>query len=119
MREPVPASVSSFTAQVAEVHVDPETGQVKVLRFTTAHDSGKILNPVDHQGQIDGSVIQGIGYALSEELVVDEGRVTSTTFGEYKIPCIKDIPELITVVLESDAGPGPVSYTHLTLPTKA
>ena len=62
---------------------------------------------MDHQGQIDGSIIQGIGYALSEELVVDEGRVTSTTFGEYKIPCIKDIPELITVVLESDSGPGP------------
>ena len=107
VRDPSPAPVSSFTAQVAEVQVDPETGEVKVLRFTTAHDSGKILNPVDHQGQIDGSIIQGIGYALSEELVVDEGRVTSTTFGEYKIPCIKDIPELITVVLESDSGPGP------------
>ena len=62
---------------------------------------------MDHQGQIDGAIIQGIGYALSEELVVDEGRVTTSTFGEYKIPSIKDIPELLTVVLESDAGPGP------------
>jgi len=107
VREPVPASVSSFTAQVAEVKVDPETGEVELLRFTSAHDAGKVLNPVDHQGQIDGAIIQGIGYALSEELVVEEGRVTSSTFGEYKIPSIKDIPELLTVVLESDAGPGP------------
>ena len=107
--EPLPASISSFTAQVAEVKVDPETGEVEVLRFTTAHDTGKVLNPMDHQGQINGAVIQGIGYALSEELLVEDGRVTSATFGEYKIPSIKDIPELETVVLESDAGPGPYS----------
>ena len=107
VREPVPASVSSFTAQVAEVKVDPETGEVELLRFTSAHDAGKVRHPVDPQGQIDGAIIQGIGYALSEELVVEEGRVTSSTFGEYKIPSIKDIPELLTVVLESDAGPGP------------
>jgi carbon-monoxide dehydrogenase large subunit len=102
-----PSPVTSFTAQVAEVAVDPETGQVKLLRLTTAHDVGKVLNPTDHQGQIEGAVVQGIGYALTEELGVDEGRVTSLTFGEYKIPNIRDIPELTTVVLESDRGPGP------------
>jgi CO/xanthine dehydrogenase Mo-binding subunit len=60
-----PSPVTSFTAQVAEVAVDPETGAVHLLRLTTAHDVGTILNPLDHQGQIEGAVMQGIGYALS------------------------------------------------------
>ncbi len=102
-----PSPVTSFTAQVAEVAVDLETGAVKLLRFTTAHDVGKVLNPVDHQGQIEGAVVQGIGYGLTEELGVDEGKVVSVNFGDYKIPNMKDIPELNTVVLESESGPGP------------
>jgi CO/xanthine dehydrogenase Mo-binding subunit len=102
-----PSSVTSFTAQVAEVAVDPETGAVHLRRFTTAHEVGKVLNPMDHQGQIEGAVVQGIGYALTEELGVDEGRVTSVSFGDYKVPNMQDIPELKTVVLESESGPGP------------
>jgi xanthine dehydrogenase molybdenum-binding subunit len=107
VQDPSPSPVTSFTAQVAEVSVDPETGEVKLLRFTTAHDVGKVLNPMDHQGQIEGAVVQGIGYALTEELQVEEGRVVNVSFGEYKIPSIKDIPRLETVVLESESGPGP------------
>jgi CO/xanthine dehydrogenase Mo-binding subunit len=102
-----PSPVTSFTAQVADVAVDPETGAVRLLRFTTAHDVGTVLNPMDHQGQIDGAVMQGIGYALSEELGVDDGRVTSVSFGDYKIPNMQDIPALHTVILESASGPGP------------
>lgn len=102
-----PSPVTSFTAQVAEVVVDPETGAVQLLRLTTAHDVGQVLNPMDHQGQIEGAVMQGIGYALSEELVVDEGRVTSVSFGDYRIPNIQDIPVLHTVILASESGPGP------------
>jgi CO/xanthine dehydrogenase Mo-binding subunit len=102
-----PSPVTSFTAQVAEVVVDPETGAVQLLRLTTAHDVGQVLNPMDHQGQIEGAVMQGIGYALSEELVVDEGRVTSVSFGDYKIPNMRDIPVLHTVILTSESGPGP------------
>lgn len=105
--DPDRSPTSSFTAQVAEVSVDPETGQVTLLRFTTAHDVGKVINPVDHQGQIDGAVIQGIGYALTEDLNVEEGRVTGPNFGEYKILNIRDIPQLQTVLLESEIGPGP------------
>jgi len=102
-----PSPVTSFTAQVAEVAVDPETGAVQLRRFTTAHDVGQILNPMDHQGQIEGAVMQGIGYALSEELAVAEGRVTSVSLGDYKIPNIQDIPALHTVILASESGPGP------------
>jgi CO/xanthine dehydrogenase Mo-binding subunit len=62
---------------------------------------------MDHQGQIEGAVMQGIGYGLTEELRVDEGKVETVNFGDYKIPNIRDVPELKTVVLESDSGPGP------------
>ena len=99
--------VTSFTAQVAEVSVDPATGQVTLLRFTTAHDVGRVLNPLGHQGQIEGGVVQGIGYALMEEVRVEEGQVATAHFGDYKIPTIQDIPELRTVLLESESGMGP------------
>jgi carbon-monoxide dehydrogenase large subunit len=99
--------ITSFVAQVAEVEVDPETGEVKLLKLTTAHDVGRILNPIGHQGQINGGVIQGFGYATMEEVRVEDGRVTSLSLGDYKLPNIRDIPELRTVLLESEAGYGP------------
>ena len=99
--------ITSFCAQVAEVEVDPETGQVTVRRFVSVHDVGTVLNPLNHQGQIEGGIIQGLGYALMEELKVEQGQVTTGHFGEYKIPTIRDIPELTTVLLEEPAGPTP------------
>jgi len=99
--------VTAFTAQVAEVSVDSQTGEVKLLRFTTAHDVGTIMNPIGHQGQIDGGVIQGIGFGLMEQLLVDEGHVTTLHFGDYKIPTVKDIPPLRTVILQGQNGVGP------------
>jgi CO/xanthine dehydrogenase Mo-binding subunit len=101
------ATVTAFAAQVAEVAVDPETGAVTLLRLTTAHDTGVIVNPVGHQGQIDGGVVQGIGYGVIEYLPVEEGRVGTSHFGEYKIPTVKDIPELITVLVQGEGGVGP------------
>jgi CO/xanthine dehydrogenase Mo-binding subunit len=101
--------LTAFCAQVAEVEVDEETGQVQLTRFTTAHDVGTILNPISHQGQIEGAVMQGIGYALMEELKYDEGRVSTLSFGDYKIPTMRDIPELRTVLVQSDSG-GPTPY---------
>jgi CO/xanthine dehydrogenase Mo-binding subunit len=101
--------ITAFCAQVAEVEVDEETGQVNLTKFTSAHDVGTILNPISHQGQIEGAVMQGIGYALMEELKYDEGRVSTLSFGDYKIPTMRDIPELRTVLLQSDSG-GPTPY---------
>jgi CO/xanthine dehydrogenase Mo-binding subunit len=94
---------------VAEVEVDEETGEVNLTTFTTAHDVGTILNPISHQGQIEGAVMQGIGYTLMEELKYDEGRVSTLSFGDYKIPTMQDIPELRTVLVQSDSG-GPTPY---------
>jgi CO/xanthine dehydrogenase Mo-binding subunit len=99
--------ITSFAAQVAEVAVDPETGVVTLRRFTTAHDIGQIINPIRHQGQIEGGIMQGIGYALTEELQMEDGRVTTLSFGEYKLPTMRDIPPLTSVLLESEHGVGP------------
>src|SRR5215813_3457051 len=99
---------ASISAQIAEVHVDPETGQVTLQQMTSAHTTGKEINPLMHQGQIDGGVVFGVGYALTEEVVFDGGRVTTTNFGEFKIPNIQDIPPLKTAVMETvPHGPGP------------
>ena len=99
--------VTAFAAQIAEVSVDTETGEVKLRRLTTAHDTGVIVNPIGHQGQVDGGVVQGIGYGLIEYLPVHEGHVGTAHFGEYKIPTVKDIPELKTVIVKGEAGVGP------------
>jgi CO/xanthine dehydrogenase Mo-binding subunit len=99
---------ASLVAQVAEVEVDDETGEVNIKRLTTAHNTGAILNPLTHQGQIDGGVVMGMGYGLIENLAVDEsGQALATNLGDYKIPNIKDIPELKTTILQSDFGSGP------------
>ena len=99
---------ASISAQIAEVHVDMETGQVTLQQMTSAHTTGKVINPLMHQGQIDGGVVFGLGYALTEEVMFDGGRVTTTNFGEFKIPNIRDIPPLKTAVMETvPGGPGP------------
>ncbi|MEI7925223.1 MAG: xanthine dehydrogenase family protein molybdopterin-binding subunit [Chloroflexota bacterium] len=101
------AAATAFAAQFAEVEVDPETGAVKVLQFTSAHDVGLVLNPVGHQGQVNGGIVQGLGYALMEELRVEDGRVTTLSFGDYKIPSMRDVPPLKTVLLPAEDGVGP------------
>jgi CO/xanthine dehydrogenase Mo-binding subunit len=98
---------TSFVAQVAEVSVDLETGEVDLLKFTTAHDTGTVINPIGHQGQINGAFMSGLGYAMMEEVKVEDGRVTTLSFADYKMPTINDIPPLETILLESDQGVGP------------
>jgi len=80
---------------------------VRLLGLTTAHDVGRVINPIGHQGQINGGVVQGVGYALIEEMRVEEGRVTSLSLGDYKLPTTRDVPPLRTVLLESESGQGP------------
>ena len=99
--------LTSFCTQVAEVHVDPETGQITVNKFITAHDIGAILNPLNHQGQVEGGMIQGLRYALMEELELEDGHISTLSFGDYKIPTSADVPVLETVLIEGDAGPAP------------
>jgi len=98
---------ASMCAQVAEVEVDPETGQVKLTKLTSAHNTGRVLNPLMHQGQIEGGSIMGVGYALMEQLMIADGKVVTANFGDYKIPTIQDIPKFKTSVTERPKGAGP------------
>ena len=101
------ASATGYIAQVAEVSVDADTGQVVVDRLTTAHEVGTIINPQMHQGQIEGGIIQGLGFALMEDLHLVDGRVTASHLGEYKLPTCADVPPLVTELVDSQDGPGP------------
>lgn len=105
---PYPEDISYICAQVAEVEVDPDTGAVRVRRVVSAHDVGTIINPVAHQGQIEGATVMGMGQGIMEELVMDGGRVANNHLGEYKLPSIKDIPELKTVLVKTTGGVGPL-----------
>lgn len=96
-----------YATQVAEVEVDLDTGDVHVVRIAAAHDVGKAINPQAVEGQIEGGVVMGIGLALKEELVLDEGRILSDTLAKYKIPTVHDVPEIIPILVESPASEGP------------
>jgi CO/xanthine dehydrogenase Mo-binding subunit len=99
---------ASVSAQIAEVHVDLETGKITLRNMVSAHTTGKVINPLMHQGQIDGGVVFGLGFALTEEVMFDGAKITTSNFGEFKIPNIMDIPPLKTDVMENvPAGPGP------------
>ncbi|MGH7816643.1 MAG: xanthine dehydrogenase family protein molybdopterin-binding subunit, partial [Candidatus Binatia bacterium] len=98
---------ASMCAQMAEVEVDRESGEIKLCRFVTVHHTGKVLNPLLHDGQIDGGVVMGVGYAMTEEMLFADGKVTTLHFGDYKIPTIRDIPKLRKIVVETAAGRGP------------
>jgi len=98
----------AFSVQIAEVVVDIETGVVKVEKMTVAQDVGKAINPTSVEGQIEGAVIQGIGYALMEELITNEkGRVISDCFEKYMMPTSMDIPEIKLIIVETVDPEGP------------
>lgn len=78
--------VMYLCAQVAEVNVDHETGEVKVLRVISAHDVGTVINPLGHQGQINGGFITGLGLAMTEELVSEDGHIVNGQLGRLQAP---------------------------------
>ncbi len=93
---PPDTAIAAFAAQFAEVEVDVETGRVRVLHITSAHDSGRIINPTLAESQLEGGIIMGLGYALFEERVLDArlGIVLNPTTHDYKIPTIADMPSI-------------------------
>ena len=101
--------VYSFQAIVVDVEVDQETGAVELQHLYFVYDVGTIINPLIHQGQIEGGIVQGLGYALTEELKVDDddGRVITVTLGDYKLPNIADNVPLTTSLVQAKVGPGP------------
>jgi selenium-dependent xanthine dehydrogenase len=97
----------SFGAQAAEVEVDTLTGEVRVLRIVAANDVGKAINPLGLQGQVEGGVMMGLGNALTEAFIVDEGQVFTDRLARYRIPSITHTPEIISIVLEHPTADGP------------
>lgn len=105
--EPSRAPITSFATQVAEVEVDHGTGQVRVRKLTTVHDSGTVLNHLSYTGQIDGGIITGLGFALMEDNSLVDGKMLTANLGEFKMATIADVPKLTTVLMEEANGPIP------------
>ena len=97
----------SFGTQAVEVEIDPETGQVRVLKVVAAHETGTTINQTMAEGQIEGSIAQGIGFALMERLLRVDGKVQNDRFLDYKIPNIGDMPEIEAILVESEGTNGP------------
>jgi CO/xanthine dehydrogenase Mo-binding subunit len=97
----------SFGVQAALVEVDTETGQVCVLKVVGAHDVGRAINPQTLQGQIEGGIVMGMGNALTERYVVEDGFPWTNVLARYKIPGIKQTPEIVSFIVEHETRDGP------------
>jgi CO/xanthine dehydrogenase Mo-binding subunit len=97
----------TYHVHLAEVEVDPGTGQVKVLRYVVAQEVGKAINPLGVIGQIQGGVAQGAGYALYENIQIDEGRYRQRSLESYRLPVARDVPRVEAILLEHPDAAGP------------
>ena len=97
----------SMYAYALSIAVDRETGSLRVRDATLVADVGTVINPVALRGQLEGGFVFGLGQAVMEELAVEDGRVTTTNLGDYKIPTIADVPPLRIELITDHPGPGP------------
>ena len=97
---------AAFAGLIVDIHADPETGKVQILRATIAQDAGKAIHPSYVEGQLQGGTAQGIGWGLNEEYFMsDEGRMANSSFLDYRMPTALDLPMIDTVIVEV-ANPG-------------
>lgn len=97
----------SFSANVVELAVDTETGEVRVLEVHSGHDTGRVINPTTGEGQVEGGVVQGLGYALVEEHALHQGRILNDQFSTYIIPTPVDTPKIRAILVEHEYPWGP------------
>jgi len=102
-----PSPAYSYSAQVAEVTVDTETGEVRVDRITAAHDCGKAINPINVEGQVIGSVWMGLGQAVQEEMLWENGRLMNAGLLEYRSASTLESPPIDPIIVESNDPEGP------------
>lgn len=102
-----------YASQAAEVELDTETGQARVLKITAAHDLGKAINPQTCEGQIEGALVMGTGYALFEEILQREGRVLNPSFMDYRVPTALDAPRMVPILVEERHKEGPLGAKGL------
>lgn len=97
----------NFCAQAVEVEVDPESGQVKILNMAMASDAGTVIHPVACEGQNEGALAQGLGYAYIEQPQMEDGRLANPSLAGYRIPCVADMPPFSQVFVPSYEPTGP------------
>jgi len=97
----------TFGTAAVDVAVDTETGQIEILKCAACHDVGRAINPAAVHGQIAGGTHQGLGYAVMEDFILDEGQIKTPSFAEYLIPTAVDFPSTEVIILESGTGVGP------------
>jgi CO/xanthine dehydrogenase Mo-binding subunit len=102
-----PVNSYSYATAIAEVEVDTETGQVQVLKLTSVHDSGRIINPAGAEAQVEGGLIMGLGFALMEEFVAQAGIPITQGFTEYLLPTSVETPEIKVYFVDDHVGIGP------------
>lgn len=108
-----------FATHAIEIEVDIETGMVKVLKVVAAHDVGKAINPVGCEQQIEGAVIMGISNTLLEEFKIDRGRILNDTLADYKLATIQDLPEIVSILVESPHKEAPYGAKGIGEPAAA
>jgi CO/xanthine dehydrogenase Mo-binding subunit/CO/xanthine dehydrogenase FAD-binding subunit len=102
------AATYGFGAQAIEVEVDPGTGHVRVLKVVVVQDIGRVINPLTLEGQMHGGIVQGIGMALNEDLVMDHGQPVNATMVNYRVPRITETPIIECHFIETDDPTGPL-----------
>jgi putative selenate reductase molybdopterin-binding subunit len=106
VNQPITPDVGSYVVQIAQVAVDPESGELTVLEVLTAVDVAEIVNPAAFQMQLDGGVAMGFGTACTEDLDEEEGQVWAANLGEFRIPTAADVPRYRTVLVHGGLGVG-------------
>ncbi|MBI3329373.1 MAG: xanthine dehydrogenase family protein molybdopterin-binding subunit, partial [Nitrospinae bacterium] len=96
-----------FALHIADVEVDPDTGKVKIIHYTTFQDVGCAVNPTQVEGQMQGGTVQGIGWALTEEYCYDKGILRNPTLLDYRMPTALDLPMIGAEIVEVPAPDGP------------
>ena len=113
----------SFGVQAVEVKVDSETGKVDLLHITTAHECGKVINPIGLEGQVDGASVMAAGWALTEDIQTRNGKIVNDNFRDYKLLLAEDVPEMTVIEVETHEPEGPYGAKEagegLTIPTGA
>jgi len=100
--------VYSYCTNIVEVEVNMKTGELKIVKITSAHDMGKAINPQQVEGQIQGGTLQGMGYAIMEEIRHDaEGKMLNNAFATYILPTTEDTPEIDPIIVEHPYDKGP------------
>ncbi|GAF80319.1 unnamed protein product, partial [marine sediment metagenome] len=97
----------TFGSHAVEVSIDVETGKIKVLKLISCYDVGQAINPLSAEGQLEGGAIYGLGYGLTEQLILDKGITRTPSLSEYLIPTSLDAPDVETIMVESGDGVGP------------